>query len=877
MEKTNQKLPNAGMSRRHFVRQAGVAGTTLMFAGLMPVQLFGMKKIPLKNGVQEQTVIAEGWRIKSLPPVTSLDNAVLAEATQTKESKEWLSVPLMPTMVHGILLDHRKIEEPWKPFGTAKCFWVSQMDWIYSVNFSAKATTGETRLIFKGLKGSVDVYLNGSPLTRHSEQSIPLIVDVTGKIISVNTLVLHFSKAAPKIKSGSPDPSLRTEIGTYFGPNPLIYTSGIFDEVILEHTDGSLITDIVTDFTLDDSLTEGTVNLSVKGRSRNKNVKVYVQLISPQGSVAAESSVETKVTNGVFNLQQKLSISKPQLWWPRGYGEQKLYKVEITLLIDGNVHQKEHRTIGFRRITMPEDLHFLVNGVSVFLRGGDWVTPDILSDVWDQEREEMLFAMAENANFNAFRIWGVVEAPNDNFYEMADERGFLLWQDFTKMPFYQNSDKIEESKEIATKFLKRLKHHPCILMWCGINEAAMWSHEDYNPDFKDYGPWNGLPSAEAVGQVCKELDPDRHYIPSAPYGGINANDPREGSTNGYTNMWFVPGYDFLNFASEDTRIAAPPLQSMKKFMNPEEIFPEGYSTIALPGNKYPFPISWLPYTSTESWRKTGPVEQFYDATDAASLVNRIGMAEGLYYQDTVERQRRGRPAIEAGDRRCCGGYIVWKYNDSWPEIYSAKVDYFLEPYHAYYTLKEAFAPVILSFEIGIFIYLWAVNDSNKSVGGTVKIQLYHLGLCEFRKEIVREITIAPGKSMVVVQLDKAGIRAFRKEHILFASLTDKEGRVIARTNALSDIERRCIFPEANLNVTAKGNSLIITTDKFARNINLEGDNNGDRLGWFFSDNYFDLLPGEEKEVRILGKHQKGKITAWPWYSKNLTTLDWKLS
>ena len=208
------------------------------------------------------------------------------------------------------------------------------------------------------------------------------------------------------------------------------------------------------------------------------------------------------------------------------------------------------------------------------------------------------------------------------------------------------------------------------MLWCGINEAAMWWHEDYNKDFKDHGPWPGLADAKAVEKVCKELDPDRYFIPSAPYGGVNANDPGEGSTNGYTNMWFVPGYDYLNFASEDTRISCPTLHSMEKFMLPEEICPEGYTTIAMHGNKYPFPLTWLPYTTAESWKKTGPVEQFYDATDAASLVNRIGMAEGVYYRDVIERQRRGRPATEESERRCCGGYIVWKYNDSWPEIYS---------------------------------------------------------------------------------------------------------------------------------------------------------------------------------------------------------------
>jgi hypothetical protein len=107
--------------------------------------------------------------------------------------------------------------------------------------------------------------------------------------------------------------------------------------------------------------------------------------------------------------------------------------------------------------------------------------------------------------------------------------------------------------------------------------------------------------------------------------------------------------DYLNFASEDTRIAAPVLHSLKRFMAPEDLWPEGYSTLYLHGNKHPYPKTWLRYTTGESWKKTGPVEQFYDAADAASLVYRLGMAEALYYQDTVERQRRGRGSLRSLD------------------------------------------------------------------------------------------------------------------------------------------------------------------------------------------------------------------------------------
>jgi beta-mannosidase len=608
---------------------------------------------------------------------------------------------------------------------------------------------------------------------------LPLSVNVSGRLHPENSLVLHFHASVGQGGANSPNRGKRSKSGSYLGPNPAISSVGIFDKVFVEISDGHLLKEIVTGVSLNKALTKGTVTMDAAGTSLLPTVQVRVRLLDSDGKIVGESTASAATKAGGFLGHCVLNINHPRLWWPRGYGGQPLYHAEVALIADGRVQQTELRTIGFRRVTMPDLLHFVVNGVPVFLRGGAWVTPNLMSDVWDQAREERLVAMAENANFNCFRVWGPCPAPQDPFFEMADARGFLLWQDFTQLPLGSDARSRELSCEKATAMIKRLKHHPSILCWCGNNESAMWNHEDYRPDFKDHGPWPGLPAAEAVGAVCKQLDPDRFYQPSTPYHGMNPNDPREGNTHGYTSMWFVPGYDYLNFASEDTRIAAPPLHSLKRFMAPEDIWPDGYSTLYLSGDRLPFPKTWLPYTTTaESSKKTGPVEQFYDATNIAGLVYRLGMAESLYYQDTIERQRRGRPATEQTDRRSCGGYIVWKYNDSWPQVYSAKVDYFLEPYHAYYALRQAYALVMLSFDFGPYIYLWAINDTREPVTGTVKIQLYHLERNEFRKEIVREITVLPGKSAVVVRLDQAGIRAFRKEHVLFATLTDKSGKVL---------------------------------------------------------------------------------------------------
>jgi hypothetical protein len=877
----------SALTRRQFLGQSALAGGLAAAPVIIPVATLVAGEAARPGERMEQIEISRGWKIKSLPPRATLDAAFLAEAGRAPQGDGWLAAPTMPAMVHDILLHHGRIETPWLPGRAEKCRWVAEQDWVYAVRFAAERPEREAWLRFKGLDTLVDVYLNGERLASHSNMYVPLAVDTGGHLRAENTLVLHFhtvfdlsgGKPTPLRHAGG-DPARRVRrpgnnYGSYLGPNPLFSRVGVYDRVFLEITDGSRMTDVVADASLNEPLTQGTVTVDVAGTSRLPAVGVRVRLLGPDGAVVAETTTPAAVHDGAFGARSVVNVDRPRLWWPRGYGDQPLYRAEVALLAEGRPHQTQRRTLGFRRVTMPQRLHFVINGVPVRLWGGDWVTPNWQTEVWDPPRVETLLKMAENAHFNAFRIWGCVAAPPDEFYEMADARGFLLWQDFTDLPLAPDDASRAVCRQEATQFVKRLKHHPSILAWCGGNEAAMWHHEDYNADFKDRGPWPGLAAAEEVGAICRQLDPARYYQPSSPYGGMNPNDPQEGNTHGYTNMWFVPGYDYLNFASEDTRIAAPALHSLKRFMAPEDLWPGGYSTLALHGNKYPYPGTWLRYTTGESWRKTGPVEQFYDAADAAALVFRLGMAEALYYQDTVERQRRGREAADPADRRRCGGYIVWKYNDSWPQVYSAKVDYFLEPYHAYYALRRAYAPVLLSFEIGTYIYLWAVNDSREPVTGTVKVRLLHLGRNEFRTQVVREVTVAPGKSVVVVRLDQAGIRAFRREHILFAVLTDKSGRVIARADALVDLERRVTFPDAKLDLKAENGALVITADKFARSVTLEGDADGDPFGWFFEDNYFDLVPGEVKAVRVLGKHSKGRVTAKAWYASHTTTIDWK--
>jgi len=220
------------MNRRCFLGKGLTATAALTFGNSWAVdsylntRLLSSAVTPLKEGIIDKKLFAGGWKIRAMNPgdfsISGINNA-----------GEWLVVPVVPAMPLDVLLHHKKIDQPWKPFGTEKCFWVSENDWVYLLDFSVENLSGEKRLVFKEMKGKVDVYLNGNKIASHADQSQPLVVDITGQLQPKNQLVLHFSKAAPVARADGKEISKRAEMGNYLGPYPMIYTSGIVSHVIL--------------------------------------------------------------------------------------------------------------------------------------------------------------------------------------------------------------------------------------------------------------------------------------------------------------------------------------------------------------------------------------------------------------------------------------------------------------------------------------------------------------------------------------------------------------------------------------------------------------------------------------------------------------------
>ena len=876
-----------------------------------------------------RSIIADGWDLTQLD---TLYDSLTPETLRSLDAPDrvWYPAGAMPAQVHDILLRNGVIDEPWLPGKAEEYQWIGRQDWVYRTTFtldgggSLRGTAAAPGIPIRylldapGLDTIADIYVDGVLVAECRNVFISHRIDITravmpshmvGGITTNHELVIHF-KSAWKYMEDQPVPEgwygeldrtavirkMGNDFREYLGQKPHFVRVGIFREIYLEEVAGIDITDWKSTTRLSSDLQEGHVEFEftgsvLMGDDSQKSQQILAAVYAPDGREIATrmlpvlpSDVGQGAATDTILATCRIDIPQPLLWWPAGYGDQALYTVSYSIIeqtaqgSDGSgPHQPTilwtgMRSVGFRTIELVEPFRFIVNGRPVRLWGADFSVFSMVSLCWDQQRMDRLWALAETSHFNAMRVWAETGPLADAFYDEADRRGILLWQDFNtdhQLPEDETFTRIYW--EEAAWMVRRLRNHPSILLWCGGNESLMW-HDMLRVEV----PYIGTRIlAEVFAEVCRELDPDRVYWVNSPSGGRYPNDPTVGNTHGYTNMYFVPGYDSIAFAAEDTRICAPPVRSLRRFMRPEDVWPDGTLLRWNRDAVYPWPKSWLDYTTCFSWQKLGPVEEFYEPDSVEELVYRLGAAEGLYYQRTIERQRRGYviPGSTAVER-FCGGYIYWKFNDSWPQIYSSKVDYFLEPNIAYYAIARAYAPILLSIDVGNLITIWLVNDTPRQVKGKVTVRLVHLQLGTVVKSCEFPVSVEPDGSILVTDLwDEFG--SFSLDHIIQAELRLDDGSLAARASALTKMERYTKFPDPHLTLTQTGPDTVeITTDRYARGICLEGDADGDVFGWLFDDNYFDLFPFERKEIRIVGHHDHGIISARGSYGTAVTTLHW---
>ena len=626
---------------------------------------------------------------------------------------------------------------------------------------------------------------------------------------------------------------------------PRLPDAGIWRDIMLLGVNTARIRDVY----VTQKHEEGKVTCRVVthvNRLNDQPVSASVTITGPDGQVFTGEDMDCEIV-----------IDDPLLWWPAGYGDQPLYTVEVTLKSDDAPLDTWKRRIGLRTLTIHrekdawgESFCHRVNGVDVFAMGADYIPEDNLLPRVTPERTRRLLLDARAANMNMIRVWGGGYYPDDFFYDICDELGILVWQDFMfACAVYNLTEGFEEN--VRAEFVdnvRRLRHHPSLALWCGNNEMEM---------FVAYGMWVGSKRQSAdyiklyeyiIPKLLKEEDPATFYWPASPSSGGSFDEPND-ENRGDVHYWDVwhgrkPFTEyrkfFFRYASEFGFQSFPCMETIESFTLPED------------RNAYSYVMEKHQRNASANGVIASYLSQTYlypSTLDTFVYASQLLQAQAIQYGVEHWRRNRGR----------CMGAVIWQLNDCWPVISWASIDYYGRWKALHYYAKRFFAPVLVScHEEGILSQNTNVNaepfDLKKSARLNVSNETMQLftGTVSWALRRPDASVIYEGQATVQV----AALSALWLEEKDFSDqdtygcyfsfeLKDEKWKEIGSGTVLFCPPKHFHFADPHLQARQEDDEIIVTADAYARSVEILCG--ADTL---LSDNYFDMNAGERR-VKVL--------------------------
>ena len=590
--------------------------------------------------------------------------------------------------------------------------------------------------------------------------------------------------------------------------------------------------------------------------------KVTLEVNTHVTELTGSADVKVSVTapdGTVFTAEGEkavMEIENPALWWPNGLGDQPLYTVTVEL---GDGLDSWSRRIGLRTLTVTrkkdqwgESFSHCVNGVDVFAMGADYIPEDNLLPRVNPERTRRLLEDAKAANMNCVRVWGGGYYPDDFFYDICDELGLLVWQDFMfACAVYNLTEDFEEN--IKAEFVdnvRRLRHHASLALWCGNNEMEQ---------FVAQGEWVSSMAQKAdyikmyeyiIPKILKEEDPQTFYWPASPSSGGSFDEPQD-PNRGDVHYWDVwhglkPFTDYRNYlfryVSEFGFQSFPCMETIEAFTAPED------------RNVFSYVMEKHQRNASANGRIVSYLSQMYlypgELTDLV-YASQLLQAQAMQYG--VEHWRRNR-----NDSRCMGA-VVWQLNDCWPVASWASIDYYGRWKALHYYEKRFFAPVLIScHEEGILSQNTNVNAEPFDLKKTARLNVSNETLQPFtgkaswalRRPDASVIDSGsfevncPAMSAVWLPQQDFSDKATYDCYYSYA-LEDGQGNVVGEGTVLFCAPKHFHFADPQLEARIEGDEIVVTAKAYARSVELMAG--PDTL---LSDNYFDMNAGTRR-VKIL--------------------------
>ena len=767
----------------------------------------------------------------------------------------------VPGEAHLDLAAAGVIEEPLTGMNPLTTRWIEEMQWLYRRVFRAPAMGKGERafLTFDRLELTAIIYLNGVQIATHQNAFRPLTVDVTPHLKrGVNTLVVALDAGLfgvadkPFSGYGMPDGGVKgpgadrltkrhwlrqVQSSVGWDWSLRLLNVGITGGVRLESCRGVRVESFSAPATLTPDLSEGSVigRAHVHGlEDRPQAAKLTVEI--PELRLRVERTLEVKP--GPNTLEALLRVPAPELWQPIGHGRQKRYAVRLTLRVNGRVARRAEKRAGFRHVRVNQDAHpesgryFIieVNGKPIFCKGGNFVPADPIPARLDQRRYATLVDRAVEANFNLLRVWGGGLYESEEFYDLCDERGILVWQEFifacTKYPATDEAFLAEVKREAVWQ-VRRLAHRPSLIAWCGNNEIEQghwhWGYHKgvAHPDYALYHM--------ALPRIVREEDGTRYYQASSPISPDGTNPIAD--DRGDQHPWSV---GFRNNDFRDYR------KMICRFPNEGGVMgPTALPTVrAALGEGMDRIGSFAWELHDNSIARKGDQDRMI-ADWLGRSVDGMSLEEYVFYGGIVQGQALNE-YIRNFRRRMfdSASAVFWMYNDCWPMIRSwTIVDYYLRRTPCFHPVRRAFAPLTaaIAHEAGR-VKVFAINEGAET---TVDCRY---GLVALRGAYPLDRTVRvrlpANASTLIGEFDESQwLRLGERKHGAFAILS-RGGREIAHETFFLPKYREMAWPKAKVKVRREGNHVVFTSDSFAWRVCLDLD--GEKR---LPDNFFDLLPG----------------------------------
>ncbi|HEU4794156.1 MAG TPA: glycoside hydrolase family 2 protein, partial [Pyrinomonadaceae bacterium] len=559
---------------------------------------------------------------------------------------------------------------------------------------------------------------------------------------------------------------------------------------------------------------------------------------------------EIKLNKGSNRVSFDFTISRPSLWWPNGLGAQPLYTFRARTLVNNKITDRRTTRTGLRtlelrrqRDTAGESFMFVINGVPVFAKGGNWIPADSFPTRITPEKYRYMLRSVRDSNMNMLRVWGGGIYEADEFYQLADELGILIWQDFmfACSMYPGNQEFLDNVRAEAIDNVKRLRNHPSIVIWAGNNEVeTAW---------RNWGWRQNLPASlwddyvkifhGVLQEVCDAYDPGRAYWPSSPHGGLA--DDQDSKRSGDVHYWEVWHAEkpFSEYEKQRTRFMSeygfqsfPNIETVKYYTLPNERDIE--SPIMLAHQRHPRGNQLIREYMLREYPQPKDFESFL-------YMSQVLQAEGI--ARGTEHLRRIMPHNM--------GALYWQINDCWPVASWSSIDYFGRWKALQYYAKRFYNDLLISPTVqDDNLQFYVVSDRVNFVPAKIKVTLMSFDGATL-KTVERGVTIAPltSRSYFEAKVSELLEGQDPKRVFLYAELL-VNGKAVHSNDYLFApfkelaISQPTITPEI-IAAQERGKFRVkLSTDKFAKAVYLAvPDHDG-----FFSDNYFNLAPGREMVV-----------------------------